>query len=59
VAYEVSRLHREENLPIDEALFEQVGKILNIKAGMARDIYYNANRWRRLFEVMPTKPPSE
>ncbi len=57
VACEVSRLHREENLPIDEALFEQVGKILNIKAGMVRDIYYNANRWRRLFEVMPTKPP--
>lgn len=59
VAWEVIRLHQEENLPIDEALFERVGKALKISAGTARDIYYNGNPWPRFFEVLPTKPPSE
>ena len=56
VAWEVSRLHREEELPIDEALFERVGKMLDVPMGTVRDIYYTDNRWRRLFEAMPTEP---
>ena len=53
VALEVSRLHRQEKLPIDEALFELVGKTFKIPMGTARDIYYKENAWRQLFEAMP------
>jgi hypothetical protein len=54
VALEVNRLHRQEKLPIDEALFEQVGEILKIPMGTVRDIYYDkTNAWRKLFEAMP------
>lgn len=59
VAWEVIRLHREEKLPIDEALFERVGKKFNISMGTARDFYYNDNPARKLFEAMPTEPPPE
>jgi hypothetical protein len=59
VAWEVIRLHREEKLPIDEALFERVGKTFEIPMGTARDIYYNDNPARKLFEAMPTEPPSD
>jgi hypothetical protein len=55
----VDKLHREEKLPIDEALFERVGESLHIKPGMARDIYYKDNSWRKLLRVMPRKPPSQ
>jgi hypothetical protein len=58
VAMEVDKLHRQEKLPIDEALFERVGKRLKIGPGMARDIYYKDNTWRTLLEVMPRKPPN-
>lgn len=51
VALEVSRL--QEKLPIDEALFELVGKKFKIPMGTARDIYYKENAWRQLFEAMP------
>src|ERR1700682_2527836 len=53
VAMEVDKLHRQEKVPIDEALFERVGKILQIKPGTARDVYYNDNPWRKFLEVMP------
>jgi hypothetical protein len=59
VARAVIRLHRHENLPIDEALFERIGKMFKISMGKARSIYYNDNPWRRIFEVVPTEPPSE
>jgi len=59
VAVEVDRLHRQEKLPIDEALFERVGKILKIKPGTARDIYYSDNFFRTLLEVVPRKPPAQ
>jgi hypothetical protein len=59
VAWEVIRLHREEKLPMDEALFERVGKKFKIKMRTARDIYYSDNPARKLFEAMPTEPPSE
>jgi hypothetical protein len=59
VALEVSRLHRQEKLPIDEALFERVGKKFKIPMGMARDIYYKDNPWRQLFEAMPPESYSE
>jgi hypothetical protein len=55
VAMEVDKLHRQKKLPIDEALFERVGKILNIRPGMARDIYYKDNT---LLEVIPREPPN-
>jgi hypothetical protein len=58
VAMEVDKLHRQKKLPIDEALFERVGKILNITPGMARDIYYKDNTWRTLLKVMPREPPN-
>ncbi len=58
VAIEVDKLHRQEKVPIDEALFERVGRILDIKPGMARDIHYKENPWRKLLKVMPRKPPS-
>ena len=58
VAMEVDTLHRQEKLPIDEALFERVGKILDITPGMARDIYYEDKTWRTLLKVMPRKPPN-
>ncbi|MGK7059827.1 hypothetical protein BjapCC829_24765 [Bradyrhizobium barranii] len=58
VAWEVITLHREENLPIDNALFERVGKKFNISMGTARDFYYNDNPARKLFEAMPTEPPA-
>ena len=54
VAWEVIRLHKQEKLPIDEALFERVGKRLKIPMGTARDIYYTDNSWRRFFETLPT-----
>jgi hypothetical protein len=57
VAWEVSRLHREEHLPVDEALFERVGNTFKISMGTARAIYYNDNPWRKLFEAMPTDNP--
>jgi hypothetical protein len=53
VAWEVNRLHKKEKLPIDPALFERVGKRFNIPMGMARDIYYKDNSWRRFFETLP------
>jgi hypothetical protein len=53
VALEVSRLHTQERLPIDEALFERVGEIYGISVGTARDVYYSDNPWRKLFEAMP------
>ena len=56
VAWEVIRLHREKKLPIDEALFELVGEKFNISMGTARAIYYDNNRWRKLFEAMSTEP---
>jgi hypothetical protein len=59
VAWEVIKLHKEEKLPIDDALFERVGKMLNIPMGTARDIYYKDNPARKLFEAMPIEPPSE
>jgi hypothetical protein len=59
VAWLVIRLHREEKLPIDEALFERVGKTFGISMGTARAIYYNDNPARKLFEAMPTKRPSK
>ena len=59
VALEVSRLHRQEKRPIDEALFELVGEKFKIPTGTARDIYYNDNAWRRLFEAMPPESYSE
>ena len=59
VAYEVCRLHRQEKLPIDEALFERVGQILEIPMGMARDIYYNDNSWRQFFEAITPDSYSE
>ncbi|WP_338689609.1 hypothetical protein V5279_26825 [Bradyrhizobium sp. 26S5] len=59
VAWEVIRLHRQENLPIDEALFERIGKQFKISMGTARSVYYNGNPWRRIFEVVPTEPASE
>jgi hypothetical protein len=59
VAWEVSRLHRQEKLPIDEALFERVGEILKIPMGTARDIYYKDNRWRQLFDAIPLDRYSE
>jgi hypothetical protein len=52
VAYEVIRLHKQERLPIDEALFERVGAIFGIPMGTARAIYYKDNPWRRLFEAV-------
>jgi hypothetical protein len=55
VAAEVNRLHTHEKLPIDEALFERVGKRLGISMGKARDVYYNHNPWRRIFEAMPPR----
>ena len=58
VAMEVDKLHRQEKLPIDEALFERVGKNLSIRPGMARDIYYKDNTWRTLLGVMPREPPN-
>jgi hypothetical protein len=51
VAMEANRLHIQEKLPIDEALFERVGQILGIPTGTARDIYYKDNPWRQLFEA--------
>jgi hypothetical protein len=60
VAWEVSRLHREENLPVDETLFDLVGRTFGVSMRTARAIYYSDdNRWRKLFEAMPTEPPSE
>jgi len=59
VALEVSRLHRKEKLPIDEALFERVGEKFKIPMGTARDIYYKDNFWRGLFEAMPPDRYSE
>lgn len=55
VAIEVDRIHREEKLPIDEALFERVGKALRIKPSTARDIYYKDNPWRKFIVALPRK----
>ena len=52
VVIEVDKLHRQQGLPIDEALFELVGEALQIKPGMARDIYYTDNGWREFIEAI-------
>jgi hypothetical protein len=59
VAVEVDTARRQEKLPIDEALFERVGKSLKIKPGTARDIYYKDNFFRTFLEAIPRKPPSK
>jgi hypothetical protein len=59
VVIEVDKLHRQQGLPIDEALFELVGEALEIKPGMARDIYYKDNEWRRFVENLPRNPPPD
>jgi hypothetical protein len=59
VALEVDKLHREQGLPIDEALFELVGQALEIKPGTARDIYYSDNFFRKFLEAIPRKPPAK
>lgn len=55
VVLEVLRLHGEEKLPIDQDLFDRVGKVLGIGGGLVNKIYYKDNPWRDflpLFEVI-------
>lgn len=59
VVMEVDKLHRQQGLPIDEALFELVGRALEIKLGTARDIYYRDNEWRQFIEALPRDPPPD
>jgi hypothetical protein len=59
VVMEVDKLRRQQNLPVDEALFGRVGKALSIQPGMARDIYYKDNGWRKFLEVAPRNPPPD
>lgn len=58
VVMEVNRVH-QEGIPIEEALFEQVGKTLNIATGQVRALFYEDNPWRQFFEALNKLPSAD
>jgi hypothetical protein len=50
VVLEIQRLLRVKRVPIDEALFAEVGKNLGISRTLASKVYYDpTNPWRQMF----------
>jgi hypothetical protein len=57
VAIEVNKLHQEQ-VPIDDGLFEQVSEKLNIPVGQVRALYYDeGNSWRQFYKALNKLPP--
>jgi hypothetical protein len=55
VAIRVLKLHRN-GVPLDEALFDTVGRDLEIAGGTVRKIYYDkSNPWPKLLQVLSPK----